>query len=103
MSSEVSSKKSMEEKAAHRLESKGLNGELLNEVTTIVRLSEGFVSSAETVEIVADYKSLLKEYVEQRTEALKRIEELAQKNLRRLTGDVTAICDAVLPGLLPLR
>ena len=62
-------------------------------------MSEAFVSSAETAETVGDFRSLLQEYVEQRTEALKRIEELAQKNLRRLTGDVLAICDAVLAGL----
>jgi hypothetical protein len=92
-------KKTKEELAANRLESKRLNGELLNEVMKIVDLAEGLARSAETVESIADVKTLLKDYIEQRTEAMKCIEEIAQKNLRRLTGDILTICDAVLVRL----
>jgi uncharacterized protein YaaR (DUF327 family) len=99
MSTTVKSKKTKEESVANRLESKKLNGELLNEVMKIIDLAEGLARSAETVESVADFKSLLNEYVEQRTEAMRRIEEMAQKNLRRLTGDVLTICDVVLARL----
>ena len=93
------STKTKEELAANKLESKRVNGELLKEVRQIIELGEGLSHVAETVESVADFKRLFEEYVEQRTEAMKRIEEMAQKNLRRLTGDVLAICDAVLAGL----
>jgi len=85
---------------ANKLESKKLNGELLNEVMKIIDLAEGLARSAETVESIADVKTLLKDYIEQKTEAMKRIEKIAQKNLRRLTGDILTICDAVL-GRLP--
>ena len=98
------SKKSKKEMANLKYEWTRMNGqELLIEAAEIYRLSEGFVSSVETVETFADFRSLLGEYIEQRAEALKRIEELAQKNLRSLIGDAAVICDAVLPGLLPLR
>jgi hypothetical protein len=99
MSTIVKSKKTKEELAANRLESKKLNGELLNEVMKIIDLAEGLARSVETVESIADVKSLLNEYVEQRTEAMKRIEDIAQTNLRRLTGDILTICDAVLARL----
>jgi hypothetical protein len=62
----------------------------------IIVLAEGLAHSAETVESIADFRSLLSECVEKRTEAMKRIEEIpCARNTFSITG-VKALTEDII-------